>query len=117
MVPLKNNLLFYVGTSTKRLEETIENLNSGEKGLAQNPLILKNYKQIDSRRKIEFHFSSPNIYDLYDFNTDLKKYTPTEDMSVASFIIDPERVGMDTWLPAKEIDQAGELLFKFSWLF
>ncbi len=117
LVPLKNNLLFYVGTSTKRLEETIENLNSGEKGLAQNPLILKNYKQIDSRRKIEFHFSSPNIYDLYDFNTDLKKYTPTEDMSVASFIIDPERVGMDTWLPAKEIDQAGELLFKFSWLF
>ena len=117
LVPLNNHLLLYVGTSTKRLEETIANLKSGEKGLARHPLILKNYKQIDSRRKIEFHFSSPNLYDLYDFDTNVKKYTPADDMSVVSFTIDPKRVGMDTWLPAKEIDQAGELFFIFSRLF
>ncbi|MFK7766722.1 MAG: hypothetical protein AB8B55_05835 [Mariniblastus sp.] len=106
LVPLKKQLLLYAGTSTKRLEETISNLKSGNKGLSEHPLIISSNEKIDPNKKVEFHFSASNLYEIYNYKDHISKFMPIENTSALSLTIDGDRLGTDIWFPAKEIDRS-----------
>lgn len=105
-VPVKNHLLMLVGTNTSLLTKTIDNLANGNSGLTSHPAIMAANKRIDSRRKIEAHFSFRNLLDIYTFKDKPKPYQASDEFSSVAITIEAKRVGLDSWLPAKEIDAA-----------
>jgi hypothetical protein len=105
-VPVKNHLLMLVGTQTDLLTQTIDNLANGNSGLSLHPAIESANKRMDARRKIEAHLSFRNLLDIYSFKEKPKPYLESDEVASLAFTIEPDRVGVDSWLPAKEIDAA-----------
>ena len=115
LIPLKDHLLMLVGTDTALVMETIDNLATGKKGLAANKLITKSSERLDSRKKIEIHFSFENLREIYGFKTKLKPHVPVKEASCVGFTIDPDRIGVDAWVPAKELNPAIDWLMLLLW--
>jgi len=108
---VNKQLVILLGSDIFVLEQAIQNVRDGKPGLEQSTRLAGFRKQADPERRFELHLALSRLRGLFTPADELPKdFKPTNGCSSISIHSGLNDLGVDLWIPAESVMDAGKWL-------